>query len=321
MATFELLFLGTAASAPSVERGLPAILVSTPGGRVLVDCGEGTQRQLMRSGAGFRRLDRVLLTHRHLDHVLGLGGLTSTLALFGAAERLSIHGGPETIRFVRRYLLDAVWPGRPPPIPVEFAELEGGGAGTVAALDGCTISCFPVSHAGTDSLGYLFETPGHVPLRADRLAALGVPDGPVRGQLARGEAATLPDGRRIEPADVLSDPLPGTRLAIVGDAGEVESLVEPVGGADALVIEATYLEQDAATARERDHLTAGQAAWLAREAGVGALYLTHISGRYDVADILAEARRVFPETKVVADLDRVRVGRRSTAVVTAAARR
>ena len=310
MATFELLFLGTAASAPSAERGLPAILVSTPGGRVLVDCGEGTQRQLMRSGAGFRRLDRVLLTHRHLDHVLGLGGLTSTLALFAAVERLSIHGGPETIGFVRRYLLDAVWPGRRPPLPIEFAVLDG--PGPVAALDGCAVSCFPVNHAGTDSLGYLFETPGHVPLRADRLAALGVPDGPVRGQLARGEAVTLPDGRRIEPADVLGAPLPGTRLAIVGDAGEVESLVERVRGADALVIEATYLEQDAATARERDHLTAGQAAWLAREAGVGALYLTHISGRYDVTDILAEARRVFPETTVVADLDRVRVARRST---------
>ena len=310
MATFELLFLGTAASAPSAERGLPAILVATPGGRVLVDCGEGTQRQLMGSGAGFRRLDRVLLTHRHLDHVLGLGGLTSTLALFDAVERLSIHGGPETIGFVRRYLLDAVWPGRPPPLSVEFTVLDG--PGRVAALDGCAISCFPVNHAGTDSLGYLFETPGHVPLRADRLAALGVPDGPVRGRLARGEAVTLPDGRRIEPADVLGAPLPGTRLAIVGDAGEVESLVEPVRGADALVIEATYLERDAATARERDHLTAGQAAWLAREAGVGALYLTHISGRYDVADILAEARRVFPETTVVADLDRVRVARRST---------
>src|SRR5207249_2948256 len=150
-------------------------------------------------------------------------------------------------------------------------------------------------------------------LRADRLASLGVPSGPLRAQLAVGKAVVLPDGRRIEPASVLGPAAAGISLAVVGDAEEVESLVAYVSGADALVIEATFLEADAALAAERGHLTAAQAGHLAAAAPVGSLYLTHISGRYDPADIAAEAARFFPNVTVVNDFDRV--------TVTAAARR
>jgi len=144
-------------------------------------------------------------------------------------------------------------------------------------------------------------------LRADRLAAFGVPPGPLRARLAAGKAVVLPDGRQVEPESALGPAATGISLAVIGDAEEVDSLVGPVGGADALVVEATFLEADAALATARGHLTAAQAGRLAAAAQVGALYLTHISGRYDPADIVAEAGRFFPNVSVASDFDRVMV--------------
>ena len=155
--------------------------------------------------------------------------------------------------------------------------------------------------------GYRFDATPRRHLRADRLAALGVPSGPLRARLAAGEAVVLPDGRQIEPDAVQGPPAAGISLAVVGDTEEVASLVGPIGGADALVIEATFLEADAALAAERGHLTAAQAGRLAAAAQVGALYLTHISGRYDPADIAAEAARFFPNVSVANDFDRMSV--------------
>jgi ribonuclease Z len=179
--------------------------------------------------------------------------------------------------------------------------------GPVLSAPEFRVTCFPVRHRGTGSLGYRFDTTPRRHLRADRLAELGVPSGPLRAQLAAGEAVVLADGRRIEPETVQGPPAAGGGVAIVGDAEEVETLIAPVGGADALVIEATFLEADAALAVERGHLTAAQAGRLAAEAKVGALYLTHISGRYDPADIAAEAGRFFANVSVVSDFDRVTV--------------
>jgi ribonuclease Z len=300
---FGLTFLGTAASTPAAERGLPALVVGCGGERVLVDCGEGTQRQILKSGLGFRRLGRILLTHAHLDHVLGLPGLVSTLGLLRAGDALAIGGSGRTLRFVAG-LLAAAWPEGRAPIAVDLVPLA---PGAVIEAAGCRIRCFAVRHRDTESLGFRFETPPRRHLRADRLAALGVPDGPVRGLLARGEAVVLPDGRQIASEDVLGPPEPGVSLAVVGDAEEVESLVEPVRGADALVIEATFLEHDQTLARARGHLTAGDAGRLAAAAAVGTLYLTHLSGRYEGAAVLAEARRHFPRVRTVADFDAARV--------------
>ena len=300
---FDLTFLGTAASTPSAERGLPAVLVGAGSARFLIDCGEGTQRQLLRAGSGFRRIGHVLLTHAHLDHVLGLGGLIATLGLFDVRNPLNICGSRETLGFVERYLA-SLYPLPRAPLPLQFVELQ---PGPILSSGDFAVTCFPVRHRGTESLGYRFDATPRRHLRADRLASLGVPSGPLRAQLAAGQPVLLPDGRQIEPESVMGPPAAGISLAVVGDAEEVESLIAPVSGADALVIEATFLGSDAALAAERGHLTAAQAGHLAAVAKVGALYLTHISGRYDAADVAAEAARFFPNVTVANDFDRVTV--------------
>src|SRR4051812_34687011 len=156
---FELTFLGTAASVPSPERGLSAVLISAGSERFLIDCGEGTQRQLLRSGTGFRRLGHILLTHLHLDHVLGLAGLLSTLGMFELRGDLTICGSRETIGFVMQYL-GGIWPGGQAPVPVRLVTLDPGAIepGPVFAGRGYRVTCFPVRHHRTQSLGYLFET-------------------------------------------------------------------------------------------------------------------------------------------------------------------
>ena len=305
---FQLAFLGTAAAVPSPDRGLSALMVAAGPRRFLVDCGEGTQRQLMRAGLGFRGLDYVLLTHAHLDHVLGLAGLISTLALFQTGIALDILGATGTIAFVRRYLAAVVGPeGR------AGYRLREIGPGQILDLPGMQVDAFRVIHRETDSLGYVFEESAHRPLDPQRLAALGVPAGPERAALARGEAVVLADGRRIVPEMVASAVERGTRLAVVGDTGETASLVASVVEADTLVVEATFLERDRPLALARGHLTAAMAAGLARDAGVGALLLTHISGRYQPAEILAEAAAIFPTARLVADFDRAEVRRRVAA--------
>ena len=297
---FEVTFLGTAASTPSAERGLPAVLVQAAGERFLIDCGEGTQRQMLRAGSGFRRLGHVLLTHAHLDHVLGLGGLIATLGLMDLRDTLRICGSRETMHFVAQYL-GSLFPLPRTPVPLEFVELQ---PGPVLATGQFTVSCFPVKHRGTESLGYRFDTIARAHLDGDRL---GVPPGPLRAELAAGRSVVLPDGRRIGPDSVRGPPAAGASLAVVGDTEEADTLIGPVGGADALVIEATFLERDAALAGERGHLTAAEAGRLAAAAKVGALYLTHISGRYDPAEIAAEAGRLFAAVSVASDFDRVSV--------------
>jgi ribonuclease Z len=284
---------------------LPALLVTAGGSRFLIDCGEGTQRQMLRAGVGFRRLGHILLTHAHLDHVLGLGGLIATLALLQTNAELTIGGSSETIVFVEAYLASLWGEGRAP-ISVSLAPLAPDAMFDQGEL---RLACFPVRHRGTESLGFRFETAPRRHLLGDKLAALGVPTGPLRGKLAAGEPVMLDGGRTIEPEQVLGPTIPGTSLAVIGDAEEIGTLVEAVRGADALVVEATFLEPDAALARQRGHLTAGDAGRLAAAAGVGALYLTHISGRYDPAAIAAEAAQHFPTVRVVSDFDRVTVSK------------
>jgi ribonuclease Z len=265
---FDLTFLGTSASVPSAERNHPGLLVDAGGHRIMVDCGEGTQRQLLRSGAGFRRLDRLLLTHGHFDHVLGIPGLFSTLRLRQSTDVMTIHGSPET--------LDVV-------------------------------DCFRVRHRDTESFAFSFESQVRRHLLPDRLSALGVPDGPVRKDLAEGKPVVLADGRTIDSEDVLGPPEGRKKLVVVGDTETTDGLAEHVRDADLMVIEATFLELDAAMALDYGHLTATKAAELAAAAGVKRLVLTHISGRYPDEEILAEAVKIFPNSRVAADLDRLAV--------------
>ena len=302
---FDLVFIGTSAAAPSVERGSPSLLVAAGPDRLLVDCGEGTQRQMMRAGIGFRRLRHVLLTHAHLDHIAGLAGLIATRALYGIGQPIEIVGSGETAAIVRGYLEATVGGERD-----GAYRLRAVTPGPVLARPGWRLDAFAVAHRGTESLGWLFQGEARRPLLADRLAALGVPQGPDRRALAAGHAVTLADGRQVTAEMVRGPEAPGARLAVIGDTEETASLVEMVHGADALVIEATFLERDAALAGPRGHLTAAAAARLAHDAAVGRLLLTHISGRYPAAEIAAEAARFFPGASVAADFDRVRVSAR-----------
>ena len=297
---FTLTFLGTSASVPSVERNHPGLLVEAGSHRILVDCGEGTQRQLLRSGAGFRRIDRILLTHGHFDHVLGIPGLFSTLRLRRSDEPMTIHASRGTLDIVVR-MLAGLWGDGRSPIPVELLPLS---TGAVLDAGDFTIGCFPVRHRETDSFGFSFESPARRHLRPDRLEALKIPD-PVRKHLAKGETVVLDDGRTIEAGEVLGPPDGGKKLVIVGDAETTEGLLEAVREADSLVIEATFLERDAAIARDYGHLTASEAAILAAESGVRQLVLTHISGRYEDEEIMAEAAKVFPNSQVARDFDRI----------------
>jgi ribonuclease Z len=298
---FDLTFLGTSASVPSAERNHPGLLVEAGSDRILVDCGEGSQRQLLRSGAGFRRLDRLLLTHGHFDHVLGIPGLFSTLRLQQSADTVTIYGGPGTLEVVTR-MLTGLWGEGRAPVPLELVPLS---AGRVIDAGEFTVDCFQVRHRDTDSFGFSFESRARRHLQPDRLSALGVPDGPARKTLAEGRPLTLEDGRTIDPENVLGPPTKRKKLAIVGDTETTEGLSQHVGDADVLVIEATFLDRDAEMARDYGHLTAAKAAALAAASNVKQLILTHISGRYTGDEILAEATGIFPNSRVAADLDRI----------------
>ncbi|MGJ4931198.1 ribonuclease Z [Bradyrhizobium sp. HKCCYLS2038] len=300
---FELTFLGTSASVPSEDRNHPGLLVQADGQRILIDCGEGIQRQLLRSGAGFRRLHRILLTHGHLDHILGIPGLFSTLRLRSSSEVMSVHGSLGTLDVVIP-MLAGLWGEGRAPIPLQLVPLT---PGQVLDAGAFTITCFPVRHRDTDSVGFAFTSPSRRRLLPNRLAALGVPDGPIRKTLAEGQPVTLDDGRTIDPEDVLGRASGGRKLVIIGDTETTDGLQDHVRDADVLVIEATFLQRDSDTARDYGHLTAAEAAALAASSNVGRLVLNHISGRYSDEEILAEARAVFPASRIASDFDRLTV--------------
>ncbi|HZH27125.1 MAG TPA: ribonuclease Z [Azospirillaceae bacterium] len=301
---FGLTFLGTAAAVPSSERGLPAVLLEHGPHRFLVDCGEGTQRQLLQSGLGFRRLDKVFLTHVHADHILGLPGLIATLAQWEAAPRLDIHAGPATLRTVRA-LVDGLWPNGVAGIDVRFVAVE---TGRVWEGGDLRVDAFPLRHRGTECFGYRFEEmrPVHR-LDGARLDALGVPSGPMRSRLAAGETIVLADGRHVRPGDVAGAPRPGLKVAVLGDTVFFPDLVRAVAGCDLLVTEATFTAEDAGRAAAAGHMTATEAATLALEAGVRSLWLTHVSHRTTGEAVAAEARAVFADARVASDFDRVQV--------------
>jgi ribonuclease Z len=292
----DLVFLGTSGSMPTAQRAPTAILLRRGGERLLFDCAEGTQRQMLRSNVGLIELREVFLTHYHADHYLGLPGMLKTFALRGRATPITIYGPPgltELFGALRRIFGKLTY-------PYELVELAPG-----EALDRgeYRLVTFPVNH-GVSAVGYALveeDRPG----RFDVATAdtLGVPEGPERGVLQRGEAVTLPDGRVILPASVLGEARPGRKVAISADTAYSQSVVEAARGADVLVHEATFSEDEHERARETLHSTAAQAAEVARAAGVGLLALTHLSNRYFGGEIEREAQEVFPEAVVPRDLD------------------
>lgn len=303
---FEIVFLGTSASAPSVHRGLSSLLVQHEEYRFLVDCGEGTQRQILRAGVGFKRINQILLTHGHLDHILGLGGLVSTFLRWEVMDEIEIYGTQHTLDRVYDLIFGVVLRGFHGTPPVTLKEIN---PGVFFEGDNFTITAFPVDHRGSNSLGFRFEELSRRPFLPEKAQALDIPPGPWRRDLVRGKMVQLPDGRRIKPDQVLGEVRQGTRLVVVGDTGRADKLVPYVSGADALVIEGTYIQEEEELADRFGHLTAAQAAALAKETGVRELFLTHLSRRYRERDVLNEAQAIFPDVHVARDFDRFQIRR------------
>ncbi|HYI74191.1 MAG TPA: ribonuclease Z [Gaiellaceae bacterium] len=296
----DVVFLGTSGSMPTARRAPSATLVRRGGERLLFDCAEGTQRQLLRSDVGLVDLEDVFLTHFHADHYLGLPGMLKTFALRSRELPLTIHGprGLEELFSTLRRIFGRLT------YPVAIVELEPGAR---LDRDGYGIECFAVEH-GVSALGYRIaeaERPGRFDVdAADRL---GVPHGRERGRLQRGETVTLDDGSVVSPSDVLGEARAGRTVVLTGDTAPAASVVAAATGAELLVHEATFLADERERARETSHSTAGEAALVAREAGVELLALTHVSTRYFGHQVVEEATQLFPATVVPRDFDLVTV--------------
>ncbi len=297
---FELVFLGTSASAPSINRNLPAVLVKHDEYRFLIDCGEGTQRQILQAGIGFKRLNRILITHGHLDHILGLAGLLSTLLRWETIDTLEIYGGKAALNRVHDLIYGVVLRGNHTSFNLALVPIE---EGVIIEENEFNITAIPVQHRGPDNYGFLFQEKGKYPFLPEKAEELGIPSGPWRRDLVNGKAVTLPDGRKIQPEQVLGEYKAGTRIVVLGDVAETDSLLTYCDQADALVTEATYLDSEAEMAQQFGHMTARQSAQLALRANVKQLILTHLSRRYRERDILTEAQAVFPNTIVARDFD------------------
>jgi len=290
----SLFFAGTAGSVPTARRGLPALLLRAGGERILFDCGEGTQQQLLRS-VGLPDVGAIFITHFHLDHWLGLIGMVKTFDLRGRDRPLTIHGPPGL-----RQLFAGLRPiiGRTG-YPLELVDLE---PHAEIRFDSFLITSFPVNHR-VEAYGYAFiedDRPGRFDVEAAR--ALGVPDGPEFGRLQRGETVN-----GVRPEQVMGETRSGRRIVLSGDTAPCQAVEVFAHGADVLVHEATFMEDERARARETAHSTAQQAAEIARDAGVRLLALTHLSTRYFPRDIREEARAVFPNTVVPRDFDEISV--------------
>jgi ribonuclease Z len=295
--SLRLRFLGTAASRPTVERGVSALAILREGETLLVDCGEGTQRQMMRYGISFTFGD-LFFTHTHADHILGLTGLLRTMALQGRVAPLQLWAPPGSGRLLHQCITLG---GERIPFKVTLTEVPPGEA---VRREAYRMECFPVDHGGTGAVGWaLVEEERRGRFNPELARDLGVPEGPLWGRLHRGEVVTLEDGRVIDPVALVGERRRGRRVVVSGDTRPCEATAAIAAGADVLVHEATFSEDEAARARETGHSTAREAAEVAARAGVQRLVLTHISARYsyDAQELEAEARAVFPRTRVARD--------------------
>ncbi len=294
--TLTLTFLGTGAAIPSLDRNVASLALAREGETLLFDCGEGTQRQMMRYGVSFAVRD-VFFTHFHADHLLGLTGLVRTLGLQDRTDPLRLYGPRGAQRVLEHALGVGIERNK---FPVQVEELSPGDTVSRPEYD---LRAVEADHRAP-SLAYVLEE--HTRLgrfQPERVRELGVPEGPLWGRLHRGETVELPDGRRVGPTDLVGPPRPGRKVVISGDTRPSAAIAAAAQGADLLVHEATFSAEDGDKAEKTGHSTAAAAATIAREAGVRRLVLTHISARYtrEAPELVAEAQAIFPDSIVARD--------------------
>jgi ribonuclease Z len=292
----SITFLGTGAATPTIDRNVASLSVRREGEVILFDCGEGTQRQMMRYGVGFG-FTEVFFTHYHADHMLGITGLLRTMGLQDRTAPVRLYGPKGASRILNMAVNLGIERNK---FPIEIFELRPGDRISRGDYD---IVVFETEHRA-DTVGYALAEhvrPGR--FNPDRALELGVPEGPLWGRLHKGESVTLDDGRTVEPSDLVGQPRQGRTLVYTGDTRPSLQVMEAARGADLLVHEATFGGEEADRARETGHSTASEAARVASDAGVRRLVLTHISPRYsrDASELLAEAQAVFPETIIARD--------------------
>jgi ribonuclease Z len=288
-------FLGTSAARPTVSRNVSSLVLHREGEMMMFDCGEGTQRQMMRYGTGFT-LSEIFFSHLHADHFLGVIGLLRTLGLQGREEPVTLYGPAGATAILRAAVDLGV---ERVPFEVAIRELE---PGEVLSRAEYAVVPFRTSHGGR-SLGYaVVEEERLGRFDPDVAARLGVPEGPLWGKLHRGEPVEV-EGRTVSAAEVVGPPRPGRKVVYTGDTRPARQVVEMARGADLLIHEATFASDEAARARETGHSTAVEAARIAREAGVLQLVLTHLSPRYadDPRVLEREARKLFPASSIAHD--------------------
>jgi ribonuclease Z len=295
--SLTLRFLGTSASRPTVERNVSSLAVIREGETLMFDCGEGTQRQMMRYGISFALCD-IFFTHMHADHMLGLTGLLRTLALQGRTDPMNLYGPVGCEKLLRR----AITLGSDKQhFEVKVIELT---PEAPLKRNGYAVVPFPVEHGDRSAIGYhLVEATRLGRFNPDKAREMGIPEGPLWGKIHKGQAVDLPDGTRVEPSELVGPTRPGRRIVLTGDSRPAEGTITAATGADVLIHEATFAEEEAPRALETGHSTAREAAEVAAKAGVKRLILTHVSARYsrDTSDLEREARAVFPATIIARD--------------------
>lgn len=299
----RIIFLGTAASVPTNDRSLPSIVIQREGDILMFDCGEGTQRQMIKAKIGLNRKMIIFITHMHGDHVLGLPGVIQTMSLLGRDKPLQIYGPPgvrdylESIFKTVRFWLN---------FPVEISEIER--EGTIYESRDYEVQAVWAEHS-IQSLAYAFiEKPRPGRFHPEKAIALGVPKGPLWSTLQRGAEVTLPDGRIVRPLDIMEPPRPGRKIVYSGDTRPSERIIDLARNADVLIHEATLSDELAEKAEEEGHSTPSEAAQIALRANVKLLVLTHISARYaDPKVLLEQARRIFLNTCLPNDLEVIEV--------------
>lgn len=301
--SLHVIFLGTAASIPTVARALPSVVVKRKNEILMFDCGEGAQRQMIRAGVGFHRKMKVFVSHMHGDHVLGLPGLLQTMSLLDRKQKLDVYGPVgikafvEAIRATVQFVLT---------FPIEIHEIKNEGVI-------CQEKEYKVEAAQTDhvipSLAYaLIEKPRPGKFNPKKAETLGVPEGPLWSKLQHGEKIKTPTGRVVKPEQVVGAPRPGRKIVYSGDTRPVENLLRLAEGADLLIHEATFDDELLDKAIEDGHSTPGQAAETAKQAKVKRLILTHLSSRYKNPQLLMEqARKIFSNVDVAEDFTEIEV--------------